>query len=114
MGDTKQNPSLPGKAPARADSELNSTELERRNRRRARNREAATRQRKKREYRVELLENEIEKLKCDRGTLQKQNQAVVVKAEYDGECPVYSIQDELDIKRTKSSGEMEEIIKILS
>merc|ERR1711953_1485492 len=73
MGNTKENPSIPGKAPARADHELSETELDRRNRRRARNREAATRQRQKREARVQMLEAEIEKLKSDRGDLSKQN-----------------------------------------
>merc|ERR1712184_31590 len=46
--DTKMNASIPGKAPRKADSELSPEELIRRNRRRMRNREAATRQRDRR------------------------------------------------------------------
>merc|ERR1712062_273533 len=132
---TKENPSIPGKAPARADHELSETELDRRNRRRARNREAATRQRQKREARVQMLEAEIEKLKSDRGNLSKQNielkkmieqlkyqitnqQAFTVKQEYqDGQnpvvMPVYASQQPTAVKR-ESSGSMEELMKLIS
>merc|ERR1711953_742083 len=134
---TKENPSIPGKAPARADHELSETELDRRNRRRARNREAATRQRQKREARVQMLEAEIEKLKSDRGNLSKQNielkkmieqlkyqitnqQAFTVKQEYqDGQnpvvMPVYASQQptQAAVKR-ESSGSMEELMKLIS
>ena len=134
---TKQNPSIPGKAPARADHELSETELDRRNRRRARNREAATRQRQKREARVQMLEAEIEKLKSDRGNLSKQNielkkmieqlkyqitnqQVFTVKQEYqDGQnpvvMPVYASQQptQAAVKR-ESTGSMEELMKLIS
>merc|ERR1712062_701660 len=138
---TKENPSIPGKAPARADHELSETELDRRNRRRARNREAATRQRQKREARVQMLEAEIEKLKSDRGNLSKQNielkkmieqlkyqitnqqqqqQVFTVKQEYqDGQnpvvIPVYASQQptQAAVKR-ESSGSMEELMKLIS
>ena len=133
----KENPSIPGKAPARADHELSETELDRRNRRRARNREAATRQRQKREARVQMLEAEIEKLKSDRGNLSKQNielkkiieqlkyqitnqQVFTVKQEYqDGQnpvvMPVYASQQptQAAVKR-ESTGSMEELMKLIS
>merc|ERR1712141_821020 len=54
--DTKMNASIPGKAPRKADSELSPEELIRRNRRRMRNREAATRQRDRRINKVAGLE----------------------------------------------------------
>merc|ERR1712141_634477 len=61
--DTKMNASIPGKAPRKADSELSPEELIRRNRRRIRNREAATRQRDRRINKVAGLEQEISELR---------------------------------------------------
>merc|ERR1712038_1222771 len=61
--DTKTNASIPGKAPRKADSELTPEELIRRNRRRMRNREAATRQRDRRINKVAGLEKEISELR---------------------------------------------------
>merc|ERR1719213_1012126 len=48
--------------PKEADDQLTATELERRNRRRARNREAAARQRNRRIAKVDQLENEVKQL----------------------------------------------------
>merc|ERR1712156_1057841 len=54
--------SRPGRAPKVSDDQLTATELERRNRRRARNREAAARQRNRRMAKVDQLENEVKQL----------------------------------------------------
>merc|ERR1712156_514750 len=54
--------SRPGRAPKISDDQLTATELERRNRRRARNREAAARQRNRRMAKVDQLENEVKQL----------------------------------------------------
>lgn len=69
----KANPSLPGRAPKRPDSDLNPAELERRNKRRARNREAAERQRQRRQHKVVQLEEEVTALKTEKNELKEQN-----------------------------------------
>ena len=56
---TKSNPSVPGRAPKVADHLLSAGELEKRNRRRQCNREAANRQRERRLKKVENLQNEV-------------------------------------------------------
>ena len=69
----KANPSLPGRAPKRPDSDLSPAELERRNKRRARNREAAERQRQRRLHKVNHLEQEVTQLKAEKSELKEQN-----------------------------------------
>merc|ERR1712153_107436 len=69
----KANPSLPGRAPKRPDTDLNPGELERRNKRRARNREAAERQRQRRQHKVVQLEEEVTVLKTEKNELKEQN-----------------------------------------
>merc|ERR1712227_1003554 len=69
----KANPSVPGRAPRLADHLLSPEELARRNRRRARNREAANRQRDRRLAKVAKLEVEITHLKTDSSTLKNEN-----------------------------------------
>merc|ERR1712018_767107 len=59
----KANPSVPGRAPRLPDHMLSPEDLARRNRRRARNREAANRQRDRRNAKVDKLQKEIEQLK---------------------------------------------------
>merc|ERR1712141_85720 len=73
MKNTKSNPSLPGRAPRRPDSQLTPDELERRNRRRQCNREAANRQRDRRVRKVESLEEQVGKLKNEKEKLTDQN-----------------------------------------
>ena len=72
--DTKMNASIPGKAPRKADSELTPEELIRRNRRRMRNREAATRQRDRRINKVAGLEQEISELREQGNGLKTENE----------------------------------------
>jgi hypothetical protein len=74
QADTKMNASIPGKAPRKADSELTPEELARRNRRRMRNREAATRQRDRRLGKVAGLENEIKELREQGNGLKSENE----------------------------------------
>merc|ERR1711887_145614 len=73
MKNTKSNPSLPGRAPRRPDSQLTPDELERRNRRRQCNREAANRQRDRRVRKVGSLEEQVGKLKNEKEKLTDQN-----------------------------------------
>merc|ERR1712235_46784 len=77
----KANPSVPGRAPRLADHLLNPEELARRNRRRARNREAANRQRDRRLAKVAKLEAEISHLKTDSSTLKNQNEQLKAEIE---------------------------------
>ena len=77
----KANPSVPGRAPRLADHLLNPEELARRNRRRARNREAANRQRDRRLAKVAKLEAEISHLKTDSSTLKNQNDQLKAEIE---------------------------------
>merc|ERR1712141_963291 len=74
VADTKMNASIPGKAPRKADSELSPEELIRRNRRRMRNREAATRQRDRRINKVAGLEQEISELREQGNGLKTENE----------------------------------------
>merc|ERR1711933_43053 len=69
----KANPSLPGRAPKRPDSDLTPAELDRRNKRRARNREAAERQRQRRQHKVLQLEEEGKDLKTEKDALKEKN-----------------------------------------
>merc|ERR1712180_366378 len=69
----KANPSLPGRAPKRPDSDLTPAELDRRNKRRARNREAAERQRQRRQHKVLQLEEEVKDLKSEKDALKEKN-----------------------------------------
>jgi len=75
----KANPSVPGRAPRLPDHMLSPEDLARRNRRRARNREAANRQRDRRNAKVDKLQNEIDNLKTDGNKLREEN--VNLKAE---------------------------------
>merc|ERR1712135_35411 len=77
----KANPSVPGRAPRLADHLLNPEELARRNRRRARNREAANRQRDRRLAKVAKLEVEINHLKTDSSTLKNENDQLKAEIE---------------------------------
>lgn len=63
----------PGKRPAKADEELSPEELRRRNKRRLRNREAAQRCRQRRLGQIEMLQNEVEKLKESKQNLATEN-----------------------------------------
>ena len=58
----------------RPDNELTAAELERRNRRRARNREAATRQRDRRIFQVQNLESRVEQLRATKIQLSQENE----------------------------------------
>ena len=69
----KANPSVPGRAPRLPDHMLSPEELARRNRRRARNREAANRQRDRRNAKVDKLQNEINQMKSDGTKLREEN-----------------------------------------
>jgi hypothetical protein len=73
--------SRPGRAPKVSDDQLSQTELERRNRRRARNREAAARQRNRRLAKVDQLEGEVAALTESNNNLQSENERL--KAELD-------------------------------
>jgi hypothetical protein len=66
--------SRPGRKAKTPDEALNHIELERRNRRRARNREAAQRQRERRMEKVESLENEVANLTNENDELISQNE----------------------------------------
>merc|ERR1712131_243308 len=70
----KANPSVPGRAPRLADHLLNPEE-------RARNREAANRQRDRRLAKVAKLEAEISHLKTDSSTLKNQNEQLKAEIE---------------------------------
>merc|ERR1739848_180760 len=65
-----------GRAPKRPDSALTQAELERRNRRRARNREAAERQRNRRVAKVATLEDEVAQLRKEKEVLSEENKAL--------------------------------------
>merc|ERR1712062_747276 len=69
----KSNPSLPGRAPKRPDSQLSTHELEKRNRRRQCNREAAERQRDRRIRKVLNLEDQVAGLKTEKEKLTEEN-----------------------------------------
>merc|ERR1711915_907562 len=58
----------------RPDNELTAAELERRNRRRARNREAATRQRDRRIFQVQNLESRVQQLRTTKIQLSQENE----------------------------------------
>merc|ERR1712031_148243 len=66
--------SRPGRKPRQADEELSHQELERRNRRRARNREAAQRQRERRLSKVDNLEREVNTLTSENSNLLSENE----------------------------------------
>merc|ERR1712050_655477 len=73
--------SRPGRAPKVADDQLTATELERRNRRRARNREAAARQRNRRMAKVDQLENEVKQLTESNQNLVSENERLRAELE---------------------------------
>merc|ERR1712102_244512 len=73
--------SRPGRAPKVADDQLTATELERRNRRRARNREAAARQRNRRMAKVDQLENEVKQLTESNQSLVSENERLRAELE---------------------------------
>ena len=73
--------SRPGRAPKISDDKLSATELERRNRRRARNREAAARQRNRRIAKVDQLENQVQELTEKNTNLTSENERL--RAELD-------------------------------
>jgi len=66
-------PGIPAKVP---DHALTEAELARRNRRRARNREAATRQRDRRAQKVAMLEEEVAVLQRDKKELKSANESL--------------------------------------
>merc|ERR1711893_385201 len=73
--------SRPGRAPKISDDQLTATELERRNRRRARNREAAARQRNRRMAKVGQLENEVKQLTESNQSLVSENERLRAELE---------------------------------
>merc|ERR1712048_1159095 len=73
--------SRPGRAPKVSDDKLSATELERRNRRRARNREAAARQRNRRIAKVDQLESQVQELTEANHCLTSENERL--RAELD-------------------------------
>merc|ERR1712227_467041 len=73
--------SRPGRAPKISDDQLTATELERRNKRRARNREAAARQRNRRIAKVDQLESQVEELTEANHCLTSENERL--RAELD-------------------------------
>ena len=73
--------SRPGRTPKISDDQLTPTELERRNRRRARNREAAARQRNRRIAKVDQLENQVQELTDANNSLTSENERL--RAELD-------------------------------
>ena len=94
----KANPSVPGRAPRLPDHMLSPEELARRNRRRARNREAANRQRDRRNAKVDKLQNEIDHLKSDGTKLREENSNL--KAE------IEQLKFQLQLKQTQSQPQM--------
>merc|ERR1712055_1059005 len=93
----KASPSVPGRAPRLADHFLNPEELARRNRRRARNREAANRQRDRRLAKVAQLEGEISHLKSDSTKLKTENDSL--KAE------IEQLKFQLQLKNTQTQSQ---------
>merc|ERR1711860_475714 len=73
--------SSPGRKARVADEELSPIELDRRNRRRARNREAAARQRERRTQTLSNLENDIKSLSDENEKLKNENDSL--QQEYD-------------------------------
>lgn len=73
--------SRPGRAPKVADNQLSEVELERRNRRRARNREAAARQRNRRIEKVDKLESEVAELRLEQSALKQENEELKAEIE---------------------------------
>lgn len=73
--------SRPGRAPKVADNQLTEVELERRNRRRARNREAAARQRNRRIEKVDKLESEVAELRLEKSALIQENEQLKAEIE---------------------------------
>ena len=73
--------SRPGRKARIADEELSAIELDRRNRRRARNREAAARQRERRTQILSNLENDIKSLSDENQKLKNENDSL--QQEYD-------------------------------
>ena len=73
--------SRPGRKARVADEELSPLELDRRNRRRARNREAAARQRERRTQTLSNLENDIKSLSDENEKLKNENDSL--QQEYD-------------------------------
>jgi len=94
----KANPSVPGRAPRLPDHMLSPEDLARRNRRRARNREAANRQRDRRNAKVDKLQNEIDHLKSDGTKLREENSNL--KAE------IEQLKFQLQLKQTQSQPQM--------
>merc|ERR1712131_132673 len=90
----KANPSVPGRAPRLPDHMLSPEELARRNRRRARNREAANRQRDRRNAKVDKLQSEIDHMKLDGTKLREENSNL--KAE------IEQLKFQLQLKQTQS------------
>jgi flagellar biosynthesis GTPase FlhF len=74
--------SRPGRKPRQADEELSQQELERRNRRRARNREAAQRQRERRLNKVDNLEREVNTLTSENSNLLSENEQLKKELEH--------------------------------
>merc|ERR1711937_622234 len=94
----KANPSVPGRAPRLPDHMLSPEDLARRNRRRARNREAANRQRDRRNAKVDKLQNEIDHLKSDGTKLREENSNL--KAE------IEQLKFQFQLKQTQSQPQM--------
>ena len=74
--------SRPGRKPKQADEELSQQDLERRNRRRARNREAAQRQRERRLNKVDNLEREVNTLTSENSNLLSENEQLKKELEH--------------------------------
>ena len=74
--------SRPGRKPRQADEELSQQDLERRNRRRARNREAAQRQRERRLNKVDNLEREVNTLTSENSNLLSENEQLKKELEH--------------------------------
>ena len=71
----------PGRTPKKRDHEVSQDELKRRNRRREQNKQAAQRQREKRNNKVKGLEEKVEQLTSDNQTLLTENQRLKVELE---------------------------------
>ena len=71
----------PGRTPKKRDHEVSQDELKRRNRRREQNKQAAQRQREKRNNIVRGLEEKVKQLKSDKQTLLTENQRLKVELE---------------------------------